>query len=602
MLYPIIVIRKFLSGKAAVALLAALFLAFNAIWIWHHRISQILDIDEAGYLGIAIYDYRAFMARGLLGWIQQVKEPSIQAPITTALASLLFIITGPSFFSGIAIPLFAGVVTIVASYMLARCLMPAPGALLSAALVASCPIIVNYSRSIHFAMPATAVMTIALVCMLRSRHFSSLSWAILFGIFLGLLPLTRTMTIGFMPGLIIGAALQVAVKKSQITRRILIFGFSLIITAATAATWLIFNGRLVFGYLFDFGYGNRAAEYGDKQSIMNIDAWSMTGQIFLNNIYLPHALVLLLGLVAAAIIAFKSLCHKDLLKSAYQLRRSPIFCLLIVFVAGISALTSSQNKGTAFIAPLIPLAFVTAVYLIHRLIQKSSPNQLPRTIAIVAGIMVCVIAIIPLTTTSIVFAHPREVKIPILGWPVKFIDGRSTIQLYEQGMLDAADEGQTSDAFSPSEPLSPAQKKAYASLIDSIAQELEKSPWRTSGGIAFGFRHLLLNLNTINLSALFHGDDILPISQVAPLVTGDTVEGYYNWLIRDDASDACLLLTINGDAGQFLPIVTKPYVLQAAQKAGFSYQREWLTPSGQTIRLWKRSLGPRPCYEHNRAK
>ena len=221
------------------------------------------------------------MTGGLLGWIQQVEAPSIQAPVTTALASLLFAIAGPSFVAGIAIPLFAGAITIVASYVLARCLIPAPGALLTAALVASCPIIVTYSRSFHFAIPATAIMTMALACMLRSRQFSSLPWASLFGFFLGLLPLTRTMTIGFLPGLIIGAAAQVAVKKSDINRRIWIFSLSMIIAAATAATWLLFNGSIVFGYLFSFGYGNRATEFGTKQSITNIDAWTTMAQIFL---------------------------------------------------------------------------------------------------------------------------------------------------------------------------------------------------------------------------------------------------------------------------------------------------------------------------------
>ncbi len=433
-------------------------------------------------------------------------------------------------------------------------------------------------------------MTLALACMLRSRQFSSLPWASLFGIFLGLLPLTRTMTIGFLPGLIIGAAAQVAVKKSDINRRIWIFSLSMIIAAATAATWLLFNGSIVFGYLFNFGYGNRATEFGTKQSITNIDAWITMVQIFLNHIYLPHALVLLSGLVAAVAIVFKSLSCNGLPRSAELLFRSPIFPLVIVLVSGISALTSSQNKGTVFIAPLIPLGFVIAVCLV----QKSLLNRLPRAIAIVAGSAVCVIATVPLLSVSGALAYPWDVKLPILGWWTKVTDGRSTVQLYEQAMLDAAKDGQASVAFSPSEPLSPSHKKAYASLIESMSRELQKDPWGKTG-VAFGFRHYLLNVNSIRLSGMFRGDDILPLWQVEPVVTGDTVDGYFNWLNQGEASNACLLLTLSGNGGQFSPIVTKPFLLQAAQKAGFRYEREWLTPSGQKLGLWKRTDASRSC-------
>ena len=211
-----------------------------------------------------------------------------------------------------------------------------------------------------------------------------------------------------------------------------------------------------------------------------------------------------------------------------------------------------------------------------------------------AGSAICIIATIPLSSTSSAFSYPLDVKLPILGWWTKVTDGRSTIQLYEQAMLDVVKDGQTSVAFSPSEPLSPSHKKAYASLIDSMSRELQRDPWGMTG-IAFGFRHYLLNVNSIRLSGMFRGDDILPLSQVEPIVTGDTVDGYFKWLNQGGASNACLLLTLSGNGGQFSPIVTKPFLLQAAQKAGFRYEREWLTPSGQKLGLWKRTDASRSC-------
>jgi len=264
--------------------------------------------------------------------------------------------------------------------------------------------------------------------------------------------------------------------------------------------------------------------------------------------------------------------------------------LLVVLFFGISVLTTTQNKGSAFIAPLTPLALVVAVYFIYKL----SPNRLANAFTIAIGSAICIIAAAPLASTSSTLAYPRELRLPILGWWAKITDGRSTIQLYEQAMLDAGNDSQVHVAFSPSEPISPTQKKAYASLIDSMSSELQ-SDSLGKDGIAFGFRHYLLNVNSIRLSGMLNGGARLTLMQVEPVVTGDTVEGYYLWLMQGEASHACLLLTMSGNGGQFSPIVTKSFLLQAAQKAGFSHKKIWLTPSGQKLGLWQRTQGPRPC-------
>ena len=157
---------RLLTIRMGLAALVFLFLIVNAAWIWRFRHGQPLDIDEAGYLGITMTDYHALIAGGLRRWILAVEAPSVQAPITTAMASLFFWLVGASAVAGFAVPLLAGALCVAATYCLARCVLPASSALLAAALVASCPIILNYSRSFHFAMPATAVMTLALCCLL----------------------------------------------------------------------------------------------------------------------------------------------------------------------------------------------------------------------------------------------------------------------------------------------------------------------------------------------------------------------------------------------------------------------------------------------------
>ena len=104
------------------ALLALLFLFFliNARWVLLYRRGQPLDIDEAGYLSIALLDYHALVREGVERWFATVWLPSIQAPLTTAAASLLFYFTGPHVIVGYTVPLLAGTGCILASYFLGK--------------------------------------------------------------------------------------------------------------------------------------------------------------------------------------------------------------------------------------------------------------------------------------------------------------------------------------------------------------------------------------------------------------------------------------------------------------------------------------------------
>src|SRR6516165_3691110 len=112
----------------------------------------------------------------------------------------------------------------------------------------------------------------------------------------GLLPLARTMSIAFIPGLLCGAFLTIVASPGDRSRRFALFTAALMTAAATAATWLASNWKHVFQYLFGFGYGDRAVEYGTEQSLFGWDAWKSTLDVFCNsNVYFPHFLVILAG-------------------------------------------------------------------------------------------------------------------------------------------------------------------------------------------------------------------------------------------------------------------------------------------------------------------
>ncbi len=62
--------RIFLRGDfLALAGLVLAFVLFNFVWLWHFRHGQLLTIDEAGYIGIALTDYQSLIHGGWLSFI-----------------------------------------------------------------------------------------------------------------------------------------------------------------------------------------------------------------------------------------------------------------------------------------------------------------------------------------------------------------------------------------------------------------------------------------------------------------------------------------------------------------------------------------------------
>jgi predicted membrane-bound mannosyltransferase len=167
---------RFSYGFALLALLL-LFVLINARWIWVYRHGQPLDIDEAGYLAIALVDYYALVREGVVGWLAAVWAPNIQAPLTTGLSSLLFYFTGPHIIVGFAVPLLAGTGCILATYFLGKSMGSRQIGLAASILVASCPVIPNFSRSFHFSLPATLAVTVALLALVKSNRFERIGWA-----------------------------------------------------------------------------------------------------------------------------------------------------------------------------------------------------------------------------------------------------------------------------------------------------------------------------------------------------------------------------------------------------------------------------------------
>jgi 4-amino-4-deoxy-L-arabinose transferase-like glycosyltransferase len=554
-------------------LIVAIYGIIDVRWLYIYRYAQPLDIDESGYLSIAFLDYRALLGAGPIGWLKSVLSPSIQAPLLTSATSLVFAVTGPHIICGLLLNVIFYLATIISTYFLSKTILDDRGSFISAALVGSCPIIINYSRTYNFAMVATLVMSLALLSLMRSDRCSRLGWSILFGLCLGLLPLARTMTIAFVPGLVAAAFISVLAKADHRLRRLARLFFVLGLAVLTATPWFIYNGRLVVNYLFSFGYNNRAHEYGPSQSFMGFDAWTNTFKYVLDSIYVPYALLVIFALAAFPITMYSQIRTNRTKLFFERIISSKSILFAVVILEFLCALTSSRNKGTGFVAPVVPPLIILSVFSIRTLNENKFFYRIFLTTVVVIGLS----SSISLLDLRSILARPVIVTLPGIG-PATVTSGRGPIQIYEGYGF-----GNGKEAM----PFTEAESKAWQRVISNTSGILVDEN-HTGAPVALGFMHLLYNANAIRLMMLLAGHDMgLPAAYAVEI--GNTGAAFSSWMTKGAASGACLLLTWAGHQGEIVPGIDKEAMEKSAVSVGFIRFRTWILPNGDLATLWRRN-------------
>ncbi|MFL6142727.1 MAG: ArnT family glycosyltransferase [Labedaea sp.] len=569
-------VRRNRASSWALALVVAVWLVANAWWILAYRHRQLLDIDEAGYIGMALNDYYAAGRDGLLGWLKAFDAPGIQAPLTSAVTSVAFLVTGPRVLAAFVIPVLAGLATILLTYGLARRIGGPRLAWPALLLVATAPGLLVESRAFHFALPAAAVTTGALYCLVRSDRFTRTGFALAFGVCLGLMPLTRTMTISFLPGLLLAAILQASIGPDR-RQRLARCAAAVAAAVAVAALWLAPNGVLVFRYLGGFGYGTQSREYGHESGLANPAAWLERLRILIGDQHLPHVLVIGVGLIAATVFVVGNGRTAGFREVTRRVALSPLLPSCLLVLTGHAALLSSANTGTAFALPLFPAMTVIAVWGLLRL-----PAAVLRAVPAVLAVLL-VVAVVPMLDLRAPTAHPLLVQLPVVG-SVKVTDGRGAIQLYER-------EGTGTDDL---EPVSVDTAQQWIAASDWAAKRIvEQDALR--GTTAFGFRDRLFNSNTAQLVIMQSKGYGVRMAMINPTEVGGRQENYEDWLTKSrdslngDASHACLLFTATGTVNEFVPAVDPPAMEQAAHATGFAVLDRHPLPNGRVLTLWRRT-------------
>jgi 4-amino-4-deoxy-L-arabinose transferase-like glycosyltransferase len=367
------------AGRRAVLAVCALLIVAviaNVWWVERFRTGFPLDIDESRYVSFSL-TLNEDLSRGDLGDIwTDLRDEVDFAPLLPAVSVPVFTVFGEDLNNAFLTQLAFLVLLGLATFGIARRLVSAPLAALATLVVLTVPGVIDFSRSYQFVIPSTALVVCATYALLASEGLARRGWALAWGALLGLTLLSRTMTLAFVPGQLAAAAWMLYARRSAIEprltrRRLVNLGLGGLAMVLVALPWYSASGGTVFRYLTGFGYGAESTAFGAERSPLAPSYWGQeAAEAAAGLLYFPLALLLaaslLLGAVALAI---------RLRRTPGEQRRAAIhgmvsgdgFIVLLLFVEGYVALTSSRNQGVGFAVPMIPLAVLLAVVALDRL-------------------------------------------------------------------------------------------------------------------------------------------------------------------------------------------------------------------------------------------
>ena len=550
----------------ALAVLA--FVGLGAIWLWRFRRGQPVDIDEAGYLLIAINDYRGLDDGGVGGFWDAMLAPSIQAPLMPALTVPIFLVTGTGVLPGLLISLAFGAVLLVASYALGTEVGGPRLGWLTLGLTAAVPVIIMFHRSYLFPIPSAACTALMLWTIVRSKGFVHTGWSVGAGVCVGLVALSRTLTLAFLPALVVVGLLLLAVGPSR-GRRLLNLALAVAVSLVVAGPWYRRNGEAVWDYLTDYGYGAGRSAYGEDQSLLSLDSWRESARYVMATSGLP---VVVLWVVGAAVLVWacaRVWRREGARRTVLATIRSPLLPSLVWVLWGVVMLTSSGNKGTGFTTPLIPAMALLTAWAFLRL------PRVPARTLVGASLVVLMFNTAAAADPTSSLAQPRVVELPWIGHAV-WVNGAGSIQNYTRGGQRNPTDGQ----------LTQAKGRAWHTAQVRLAHRLDElGPAFTT----FAFRHRLINVNTVQLEQMLEGKDPLAITMVDPIAVPNDVEAMTDYLTTGTAATACLVLTAEGLAYEIEPIVDPDLMAQAARAAGFRRHSTLVLPDRRTVVVWRRA-------------
>jgi 4-amino-4-deoxy-L-arabinose transferase-like glycosyltransferase len=536
-------------------------LLLHVWWLVRIRSNAFREYDEAGYLSIALRNSQAYEDGGLLAGLRAALSETLEAPLAPALAVPALHVAGDRTGAAWSVQLLALAVLGLAAYGVARRCCAGWWPLLAAGVVVTTPLVIDYARLFHFALPAAALLMSATWAVLRSDALLRWRWAVLAGLLLGLAALTRTMMLAYLPGLGSAALLLALATATDRRRRLLGWVWMVLTTALTASVWYVPHARAVGGYLLASGYGRRSAEFGSGPPFSR-GALLQAVRTVLDDVRVPLAVALSLAALAGVV------AHVAKPLAGRSLSSAPATTLVLVVCEGMLAMSSSGNQGTAFALPWLPHLVVLVV---------AGLPAVARPLRRVLAVLLAVAALGALLVSSAVLPGLRPVRVDLPGvGEVRVLDPRGVVH-EEAGAL-----GDTSNGG----PL-PAAVAEVAAFTDEVAAEVVTQADAKGDALRLldAAGDPLLNSTRYALSVREQAHRELVVASFHPRDTDGSVQQ-----LAQEIETLRMPFLMTGQPGRSVSFgIVQARVERAAQLAGYRVVRHFRAYDGRVYSLWQRS-------------
>lgn len=525
-------------GAVALAALATVLL--HRWWVLTNRPLGTVDVDEATYLVNALRFDRALFGNGpdgsgpaaFLTKVTQVGTgplmPVLTVPVLRVLGrDLHAALLVPALFHALAA---VGVTGIVANLGRRR------AAVVAGLVVLALPAWLIAARSYTLAGPPAAVLAATVWALLasdRGRRWGPLAAA---GVGIGVLTLSRTMAVAFVPGLVLAAVLVLRGTPRAVLR----VAFVLAVATTVALPWWRATWDVSASYLFDYGYGEESPGYGPASLLLRVLQRVGVTTWDVRPLLLVPALVLAASVLRST---WRAAGRRPRRWAGAVLHHPEHLSVWAVIALGYLALLSTANSGVQFELALETLLVAALASVAH---LASAPVR--------RGVLwVTVVAV--------------ALNLALVGnWSVG-----STVRLGPGPPPFAASVYLFGDMYQPPTALQTAEPLQFSDRTER--ERLGAQWWRAhrrvrdatgdgADGLLLQGNGRLMNGNTLSLAAELSAS---PIDRLDVVATGDLEDPRWRSTLRDGHWHRAVIVRSADDL--FLPREEDPDRVEAALRA-----------------------------------
>ena len=541
------------------------------------RYQRFLDIDESGYAYMAFNNWNAFHRGGFVQLALSILSQPLHAPIQPALSSIMFAITGPKILSLFIIPSISLSLILVICFKISTHYLDVNRSLFTTFSILSIPILLKFSHTYIFATITTLSILYCYYTIIYKFQINR-KFHIYVGFILALVPLTRTVSIIFVPSLIFLLIVQNfrLFKIYSINRILQNISLTLFATLSLISPWLYFNFNAVSTYFRLFGYGSFSNDYGNKSSIFVLNTW-------FNDLFalFRYDLSLIFVSTFSFLIIFLifKLIKKDLVVSNKLTDKINIkfgfLQFLLLYVIPISILNSTSNQGYGF-----RLIYYVAFFLWVTIFVV---KFLPKIFLKASWLILVISLILNIVPKQLIDSFNLQSQINVKN--------ELLINIYTKNELinDYLKGGLNSDFFAskPNSNWYLNTREGFDSFNIAHVEVLRflESKNLDSQNLLLAFRHRLFNPNSLNLIRAKEGQSLIPISFLpvnssSPLTSVDLMDfGLTNY---------CLVAISEGNVNEILPESNQETILNILINSYYLQIYNSQLPDGRTILIFKK--------------